>query len=107
MYKVNTVKNYKAFAALLEKETGCTVKVRVMDNKADHVHYQLNDRYDLTLGVLCIDDGDASFAPFVTLESAQNEQYINIQYMVQFDDFAKLLEVFARLFVSAEEADAV
>lgn len=107
MYKINTIKSYKAFAELLEKETGCTVKIRLMDNKANHVHYQLNDRYDMTLGVLCIDDGDASFAPFETLDSASDNQYINVQHMVQFDDFVKLLNAFAKLFVSTEETDGV
>lgn len=107
MYKINTVKNYKAFAALLEKETGCTVKIKLMDNKADHVHYQLNDKYDMTLGVLCVDNGDVSFAPFETHESVSNNQYINVQHMVQFDDFAKLIGVFAKLFVSTEETDGV
>lgn len=107
MYKINTVKNYKAFAELLGKETGCSVKIQLMDDKATHVHYQLNDKYDMTLGVLCIDDGDASFAPFETLDSAANNQYINVQHMVQFDDFVKLLSVFAKLFVATEESDEV
>lgn len=107
MYKIYKAKNYKAFAALLEKETGCTVKIELMNSKADHVHYQLNDKYDMTLGVLCVNDGDVSFAPFETLESASDNQYINVGYMVQFDDFAKLLNVFAKLFVSTEETDGI
>ena len=102
MYEINKVKNYIQFAEILENKTGCTVKVNVMDNKGNHVHYQLNDRFDMSLGVLCIDNGEVSFAPFETHESVKNEQYINVKYMAQFDDFIALLKVFKEMFVVDE-----
>lgn len=107
MYKINKVKNYKAFAELLEKETGCTVKVELMDSKGNHVHYQLNDKYDMSLGVLCVFNGDVSFAPFATHKSDSNNPYINIHHMVKYDEFSKLLSVFAKLFISTEELNGV
>ena len=92
------VKNYKAFATQLEEKTGCEVYIRLMGK--NHTHYQLN-KMGLSLGVLCIDDGEASFAPFVTLDSAKNEQYIAAQNLPLFDDFVELLTVFHDMFVEA------
>lgn len=102
MYEIEKVNNYKEFARLLEKKTGCSVRIKIIDG-VKHIHYQLNDKYDMSLGVLCIDHGMASFAPFSTLENAKNEQYINVQYMPQFEDFAKLLGIFQEMFVTESE----
>lgn len=98
MYDFKRVNNYVEFARMLEQVTGCSVKIKIM-NRTDHIHYQLNDKYDVSLGVLCIDGGIASFAPFVTHETAQSEQYINVQYMVMFDEFINVLSAFKKIFV--------
>lgn len=90
MYKINKIKNYKEFAQLLEEKTGCSIVIQLM-NSNNHIHYQLNDKYGMSLGVLCIDDGNPSFAPFATHDTAENYQYINLKYIPQFDDFARLL----------------
>ena len=92
------VKNYKTFAETLETATGCDVLIKLMGNK-NHVHYQLNKK-GISVGVLCIDNGEATFAPFVTLENAQNCQFISMQYMPMMSDFIKVLEVFGEMFVT-------
>lgn len=92
------VKNYKTFAETLEAATGCDVLIKLMGNK-NHVHYQLNKK-GISVGVLCIDDGEATFAPFVNLENAQNCQFISMQYMPMMSDFIKVLEVFGEMFVT-------
>ena len=102
MFEINTIKNYKQFADILEKKTDCSIKINIVDKCGKHIHYQLNDKYGMSLGVLCIDNGDVSFAPFVTHETAQNDQYINMRYMVQFDDFIKILGIFKEMFVVDE-----
>lgn len=96
------VKNYKVFAETLKKKTGCEVNIKLMDT--DHTHYQLS-KDGTSLGVLCVDKGEASFAPFVTHETAQNDQYINVQYMPMLDDFIGVLKVFSELFVCEEETE--
>jgi hypothetical protein len=96
------VKNYKVFAETLKKKTGCEVNIKLMDT--DHTHYQLS-KDGISLGVLCVDKGEASFAPFVTHEIAQNDQYINVQYMPMLDDFIGVLKVFSELFVCEEETE--
>lgn len=90
------VKNYKTFADFLTKKTGCDVLIRIMGT--DHYHYQINKR-GLSLGVLCIDKGVPSFAPFETLDSAKNDQYINIQFAPMFEDLTELFKVFGEIFV--------
>lgn len=92
------VKNYKTFAETLETATGCDVLIKLMGNK-NHVHYQLNKK-GISVGVLCIDNGEATFAPFVNLENAQNCQFISMQYMPMMSDFIKVLEVFSEMFVA-------
>ena len=93
------VKNYKEFAQMLRKKTGCEVLIKVMDTHAKHVHYQLN-KDGMSLGVLCVDDGDPSFAPFCTLQNDSSvESYISVKYMPLMDDFIKVLKVFDEMFV--------
>lgn len=100
--KIMKVKNYKTFAEMLKSKTGCEVNIKLMG--ADHVHYQLI-KDGISIGVLCVDKGEASFAPFVSHETVQNDQYINIQYMPMIDDFIKVLRVFAEIFVCETEED--
>lgn len=95
------IKNYKVFAETLKKRTKCNVTIRIMKGK-EHYHFQL-DKDGISLGVLCLDDGDVSFAPFVTLDTAENDQYINVKYMPMLDDFISVLKVFDELFVCEEE----
>ena len=97
--KIMKVKNYKVFAETLKKKTGCEVNIKLMDT--NHTHYQLS-KDGISLGVLCIDKGEVSFAPFVNHETVQNEQYINVQYMPMLDDFIGVLKVFSELFVCEE-----
>ncbi len=93
------VKNYKVFAKTLKKKTGCEVNIKLIDT--DHTHYQLS-KDGISLGVLCINEGEASFAPFANHETAQDDQYINVQYMPMLDDLIGVLRVFGELFVCEE-----
>lgn len=93
------VKNYKAFAETLEKETNCKVNIKLMGK--NHIHYELS-KDGISLGVLCLNDDEASFAPFVTHETAKDSQYISVQYMPMLDDFIAVLKVFGRMFVCDE-----
>lgn len=97
--EIMKVKNYKVFAETLKKKTGCEVNIKLMNT--DHTHYQLS-KDGISLGVLCIDKGEVSFAPFANHETAQNDQYINVQYMPMLDDFIGVLKVFSELFVCEE-----
>lgn len=98
--EIYKVKDYKVFANQLMDKTGCDVSIRLMGK--NHTHYQLN-KMGLSLGVLCVDNGEVSFAPFVTLDTAENDQYINAQNLPLFDDFVQLLTIFREMFV--EEAE--
>lgn len=97
--EIYKVKDYKVFANQLAAKTGCDVSIRLMGK--NHTHYQLS-KMGLSLGVLCVDNGEISFAPFVTFDTAKNDQYINAQYLPLFDDFIQLLTIFREMFV--EEA---
>lgn len=90
------VKDYKRFANNLEEKTGCTVTIKLIGK--NHTHYQLN-KHGLSLGVLCVDNGELSFAPFVTHDTAENDQYINAKYIPLFDDFIELLGTLREMFV--------
>ena len=98
--EIMKVKNYKVFAETLKKNTGCEVNIKLMDSK-DHIHYQLS-KDGISLGILCVDDGEVSFAPFVTHETVINSQYINVKYMPMLEDFIKVLKVFDEMFVCNE-----
>ncbi len=100
--EIMKVKNYKVFAETLKKKTDCEVNIKLM--AADHTHYQLT-KDGIPIGVLCIDKGEVSFAPFVTHETFKNDQFINVQYMPMIDDLIKVLKVFNEMFVCEEEAD--
>lgn len=101
--EIMKVKNYKVFAETLKKKTGCEVNIKLMSG-TNHIHYQLS-KDGISLGILCIDNGEASFAPFSTHENVQNDQYINVQYMPMLEDFISVLKVFDELFV-CEEVEA-
>ena len=94
--EIYKVKNYKVFANQLAEKTGCSVLIRLLGK--DHTHYQFS-KMGLSLGVLCVDKGEMSFAPFVTLDTAKDDQYINAQHLPLFDDFVQLLTVFRGMFV--------
>lgn len=97
--EIYKVKDYKVLANQLAAKTGCDISIRLMGK--NHTHYQLS-KMGLSLGVLCVDNGEISFAPFVTLDTAKNDQYINAQHLPLFDDFIQLLTIFREMFV--EEA---
>lgn len=97
--EIMKVKNYKVFSETLKKKTGCEVIMKLI--ATEHTHFQLN-KDGISLGVLCIDKGEASFAPFVTHETVENNQYINVQYMPMLEDFISVLKVFNELFVCEE-----
>lgn len=99
--EIYKVKNYKVFANQLMEKTGCDVSIRLLSK--NHTHYQLS-KMGLSLGVLCVDNGEVSFAPFVTHETARDDQYINAQNLPLFDDFIQLLTVFREMFVEGVEA---
>lgn len=98
--EIHKVKNYKVFARQLEEKTGCDIQISLMGK--DHIHYQFN-KMGLSLGVLCIDHGNASFAPFVTLDTAKDDQYINAENLPLFDDFVMLMKTFREMFVDDSE----
>lgn len=102
MFNIKKVKNYRQFAELLEKETGCRVTIKPMNEDGTHTHYQLDDRFGMTIGVLCVDDGYASFAPFETLQSVADNQYISISHLTQIDDFTKVMSVLGNIFITNE-----
>lgn len=97
--EIMKVKNYQAFAEMLKEKTRCSININLIGK--DHTHYQLN-KDGISLGVLCIDHGEASFAPFVTHSTAKTDHYINVQYMPMLDDFIKVLQVFSEMFVCNE-----
>ncbi|MCI9202062.1 MAG: hypothetical protein HFI03_17175 [Lachnospiraceae bacterium] len=99
--EIMKVKNYKVFAETLKKKTGCEATIKIMNSK-DHYHFQLN-KDGISLGVLCLDQGEASFAPFVSLDTAKDDQYINVKYMPMLEDFIGVLKVFDEMFVCEEE----
>lgn len=90
------VKNYKSFAEILKNKTGCEVNIKIIGK--DHYHFQL-DKDGISLGVLCLNQGEASFAPFVTHANAKDDQYINVNYMPMLGDFIAVLKVFNEMFV--------
>lgn len=94
------VKDYKVFAQKLEQKTGCNITIKLMGS--DHTHYQL-DKIGLSLGVLCIDKGVASFAPLNTMDKVTNAEFINIQSFPLFDDLIDLFAIFRKMFVETEE----
>lgn len=96
------VKNYRTFSEMLKKKTGCDIIIKIMEIQREHFHFQLN-KDGIAMGVLCIDNGEASFAPFVTHENARNEQFINVQYMPMLEEFISVLKVFSEIFVIDEE----
>lgn len=99
--EVIKIKNYRDFGRKLEKSTGCDILIQIMDDK-DHVHYQCS-KMGISLGVLCIQRGDVSFAPFETLKSARNDQFINVKFFPFIDDFVDLMSSLKEIFVSSEE----
>lgn len=99
--EIMKVKNYKVFAEELKKKTNCEVMIRIMNSK-DHYHFQLS-KYGVPMGVLCLDCGEASFAPFANFENARDEQYINVKYMPMLDDLISIFRVFDELFVCEME----
>ena len=104
--EIMKVKNYKAFGEILRKKTDCEINIKLMNDK-DHVHYQLS-KDGISLGVLCMDEGEASFAPFIThadvedLYDDDGKLFINVQYMPMLNDFISVLKVFDELFVCEE-----
>lgn len=99
--EIMKVKNYKVFAETLKRKTGCEVNIKLLGT--DHTHYQLS-KDGISLGVLCIDKSEVSFAPFVDHATAQDDQYINVKYMPMMDDFISVLNVFSEMFVCEIEA---
>lgn len=99
--KIMQVSNYKVFASTLEAKTGCDIRIKIMGQ--DHTHYELS-KMGISLGILCIDKGVASFAPFVTHENAKDSQYINIQYFPMLEDFIKVLQTLFNLFTYDDDS---
>lgn len=96
------VKDWKTFAKRLEESSGYKITLKILNE--DHVHYQF-EKSGISLGVLCINQGQVSFAPFVTHETAKDEQYLNIQFFSLIDDLNNLLKMFRMVFVCDYEDD--
>lgn len=99
--KIMQVSNYKVFASTLEARTGCSIRIKIMGQ--DHTHYELS-KMGISLGILCIDKGTASFAPFVTHENAQDSQYISIKYFPMLEDFIQVLQTLFDLFTYDDDS---
>lgn len=99
--EIMKVKDYKSFADTLAKASGCKVIIKLMPGK-DHVHYQL-EKTGISLGVLCINQGDVSFAPFVTHSTVADSQFINIRFFPFIDDFVDLMRTFKQIFVESDK----
>ena len=95
--EIYKVKNYKTFAEELANKTGCDIKIQLQRDR-DHIHHQL-DKMGISLGVLCVNNGEISFAPFERFDTVKNEQYINAKYLTLFDDFKQLMKTFQEMFV--------
>ena len=98
--EIKQVKNYKHFADFLKTKTSCGITIKIIGN--NHYHYQMN-KDGISLGVLCVDNGIGSFAPFATLENVTNDQYINVCYMPMLDDLINVFNVLSEIFVCDEE----
>lgn len=107
MYQIKKYHNYRDFANLLKEKTECDVAIRVMNKSATHIHYGLS-KMGVPIGVLCCDASDGelavTFAPFVTLDTAQNDMYFNVGYMPMLEDFVKALTAFKEIFVCEDES---
>lgn len=97
--EIYKVKDYKALANDLAEKTGCDVKIQLIER--DHTHYQLS-KMGISLGVLCVNRGEVSFAPFENLDTAKNNQYINAKFLPMFDEFVSLLSVFKTMFTDPD-----
>lgn len=93
--EIKKVENYKKFAEILKEKTECDVSIEIVEK--NHYHFQL-DKNGLSMGVLCINEGDPSFAPFSTLKNAKNENFINCSYMPLMEDLSTILEVLCEMF---------
>lgn len=82
------IKNYNKMADELAEATGLTVNPRVIGR--NHVHYEFK-KGNMAVGVLCMDDGELSFAPLVSDEKAANSQYINFSRLPDFKIVADLM----------------
>lgn len=98
--EITKVKNYKSFAEMLKNKTGCDIIIKIIAN--NHYHYQMN-KDGISLGVLCVDNGVGSFAPFVTHENVKDDQYINVHYMPMLDDLIKVFNVFSEIFICEDD----
>lgn len=98
--EIKQVKNYKHFADFLKTKTGCAITIKIIGN--NHYHYQMN-KDGISLGVLCVNNGIGSFAPFATLENVTNDQYINVCYMPMLDDLINVFNVLSEIFICDEE----
>ena len=94
--EIYKVKDYKKFSEELKMKTGCQVSVQVIGK--NHFHYQLSVD-GMNLGVLCIENGEATFAPFVGHETARNDNYLNLSFLPLYEEFTSLLAVFKSMFV--------
>lgn len=101
--EVMKVRNYKEFAEILKRKTGCEINIKLMGK--NHTHYQMS-KDGISIGILCIDEGYASFAPFVNHETAKDDQYINVEYMPMIDDLISVLRVCNELFVCKEQVES-
>lgn len=65
--------------------------------KKNHYHFQL-DSDGISIGVLCMDKGEPSFAPFTTLKNVKNDNFINCTYMSLIDDLINVFKVLGDMF---------
>lgn len=91
-------KNYKAFAEELKTKTGCdNVNIKLMSGN-NHYHFQL-DKMGVPIGIVCYDNGNISFAPFVSHETAHNEQYISMNKFPMLEELIGTMVVLRDMFM--------
>ena len=82
--EIKKVMNYKSFGDNLASKTGLDVKIKVIDSYKEHYHYQLS-KDGISLGILCYNEGNMSFAPFERLNgNFSNDCYIELTYAPSF-----------------------
>lgn len=92
------IKNYNKMADELSEATGLVVNPRVISK--NHVHYEFK-KGNMAVGVLCINEGELSFAPLTSDDKAANSQYISFSRLPDFKIVADLMIVLMGKFVEA------
>ena len=90
---LNYAKVGKAYYTKAEQQTLLSLEYMIKsheENLPNHVHYEFK-KGNMAVGVLCMDDGELSFAPLASDDKAANSQYINFSRLPDFKIVADLM----------------